>query len=222
VAWCGKLNRRLISSCILAPVLLYPEKCISNKTSARIIIIMIAVSMTRILGKKKRMSVLKSFIVDAPNLPYITSCLTALRDAEVIHSLISKKELFSATKDIAGSHRILEAILALRPSEQEAKRYGPPNLVAPDPADFIRVDQHYTGPDGGIRHPLTKYIPRQIYPYVLALQDAYLQYLDNEYDEALPKRPGLIIVSAYRSPWYQAAMFVINVAQKASMRAEKR
>lgn len=175
---------------------------------------MIQITLTRFLPRRFRAAKLISLIEETPNLSYIATRLEELRDNEEINALTTKKQLYNLVRDMPDAIGVLDALFALRPHDIGLKAKVRPFLINPKPENFATIQQSYIGPDGQPRQPLTKYLPMTIYQAFLQMNDNYINYLASEYDPAKPKRPGLIIVSGYRSPWYQAAVYIIGVTDK--------
>lgn len=71
--------------------------------------------------------------------------------------------------------------------------------------DFFVINEPYTGADGIIRKPLPKYVPKTSHPHLLAMQEAYKRFLA---ESGNVNRPGLIVESGYRSPYYQVGLMI--------------
>ena len=84
----------------------------------------------------------------------------------------------------------------------------------PTEKNFTVFAAPYVGPNGKKRQPLPKYVPNHIVPRINKMQRAYLKFLDKHYDSALPKRPGFIVQSGYRSPFYQAGLQIRVIKEK--------
>lgn len=80
--------------------------------------------------------------------------------------------------------------------------------AVPPVRDFQMIDAPYIGPDQKERYPLPKFIPLHIVPDLSRMQAAYKEFLASPYNKNLPERPGLIIESGYRSPYYQMGLFI--------------
>ena len=73
---------------------------------------------------------------------------------------------------------------------------------------FVTIDTSYLGADGKKRRPLPKFVPRHIAGNLFDMQKAYAEFLETSHSTPLAPRPGLIVQSGYRSPYYQAGLFI--------------
>lgn len=83
----------------------------------------------------------------------------------------------------------------------------------PDTNEFEILEISYVGADGKSRKTLPKYMPKHIAPKFYDMQLSYKQYLGENLDKKYNERPGLILLSAYRSPYYQTGIFVRKIAE---------
>lgn len=139
------------------------------------------------------------------NLEHIFNFFAPLLENGEVHPLLTKSELLSITSRDSKVREIIDFIISFSNIDPNYPKYG---LV-----DFIKIYEYYTGTDGKRRLPLPKYVPTPIFPYLKEMQENYLKYLEESYPKDLPRRPGLIVMSGYRSPYYQVIVFVRNLHQ---------
>ncbi len=127
----------------------------------------------------------------------------------------------------------LEGLLESNPQAAELfnliGRLTPHELrEVPDASEFIKLDQEYVGADGKVRRPIAKYIPKSMAPALAQMQDDYKDFL-GKYKEAGDigdyigehGRPGLIVLSGFRSDYYQFGVIVRDILTNGSEHAFK-
>ena len=83
------------------------------------------------------------------------------------------------------------------------------NIVDQPDVNFVSIEQSYTGADGQQRNPTSKYLPAEVFGAYTKMNEAYKSHLA---DSGINNRPGLIILSGYRSPAYQMMVFINSIA----------
>ena len=103
-------------------------------------------------------------------------------------------------------------------------------LIGPDPGNDPEVFTHvppierftslpeisYKGADGNNYRRLVKYVPVHIAEHLHDLSNSCNEYITLYTPAGAPKRPGLIVQSGYRSPWYQAIVMLRVIEQYGS------
>ena len=89
------------------------------------------------------------------------------------------------------------------------------NDALPKNAQFYLLKVEYIGADGKRRTPNTKYIPSHIVSPMQQMQAAYNECLLNYPQHVGPHgRPGLVVMSGYRSHHYQLALFALTTLRE--------
>jgi hypothetical protein len=137
--------------------------------------------------------------------------LSSLFENGRVHPLITLADLQNICREDLILKEVVDAILKISNID--------PNYPTYREEDFIKIYEYYTGVDGKRRLPLPKYLPAPIFSHLEKMQKAYCEFLNTEYDKSLPKRPGLIVMSGYRSPYYQVFILLRNIHELGTERA---
>ncbi len=133
--------------------------------------------------------------------------------SEKIRKLMESKALYPLT-----NREQLEAAMATDPDIAELfglvmelsgrSDYG----EIPGPEGFTVIDEPYRGANGKDYHPLPKYLPNHIVPYLHQMQVGFKEFLDEHPEYVGPNgRPGLVVMSGFRSHYYQVAIFARSI-----------
>ncbi|MES2135205.1 MAG: D-alanyl-D-alanine carboxypeptidase family protein [Patescibacteria group bacterium] len=135
-----------------------------------------------------------------------SSHIKAKMDEGVYMSLANRNDMKRLQRENSAVDTVFNRILALT----GLRDFGD---VHP-PKDFEIIDAPYRGADGKTRRPLPKYVPKHILPSLTKMQNAYDADLEKYWDVGAYKRPGLILQSAYRSPYYQIGIFARTILER--------
>jgi LAS superfamily LD-carboxypeptidase LdcB len=133
--------------------------------------------------------------LDLANIAFIGN---QAREQDAHIATISWDALYQLYPDTA-VRECIDMLRELRPSD-----LGYTERVTQETADtntkLVQVEQPYVGANGKEYHPLPKYLPEPVQTAYQTMQTAYLAHLAELSDT---HRPGLILLSGYRSPAYQ-------------------
>lgn len=120
-----------------------------------------------------------------------------------IGPLSTKETLEIATSDYPDLKHILDLVLELD---------GNQDYEVHPIEDFEVIDEEYVGATGRTYHPSPKYVPKPMSRNLHSMQNAYKAWLEKHPQHVGPHgRPGLVVLSAYRSPYYQTALLAQGI-----------
>lgn len=143
--------------------------------------------------------------VDLPKMAEIINKAREQKPELPIITISEAIELFAEPAE----RELLRELSLLKPSD-----VGLPDRPASKESSreaLVELRQTYTGPDGKVRNPNVKILPKLVYDAHLSMNAAYLEYLKAL---GINNRPGLIVASGYRSPGYQLLTLVEAINQR--------